>query len=107
MPLAGRLTYQQALPADRDQLTQRMPNGSVIKCMAVYDKPFWRQDGLSGQVISDVGPVKVVYDNSPPDGRPGGAVTLFEKYCGVVGFGAVVMDQLWGRSYFRWQRRAR
>jgi hypothetical protein len=24
-----------------------------------------------------------------------GTVTLFENYCGVVGFGAVVMDQLW------------
>ena len=24
-----------------------------------------------------------------------GAVTLFENYCGVVGFGAVVVDQLW------------
>ncbi|HEU4700989.1 MAG TPA: flavin monoamine oxidase family protein [Conexibacter sp.] len=69
--LAGRLVYDPALPADRDQLTQRTPNGSVIKCMAVYDEPFWRAAGLSGQATSDVGPVKVVYDNSPPDGSPG------------------------------------
>lgn len=69
--LAGRLTYGPALPARRDQLTQRMPNGSVIKCMAVYDEPFWRERGLSGQVTSDRGPVKVVFDNSPPGGRPG------------------------------------
>jgi monoamine oxidase len=69
--LAGRLVYDPPLPADRDQLTQRMPNGSVIKCMAIYDEPFWRAAGLSGQATSDVGPVKVVFDNSPPDGAPG------------------------------------
>ncbi|WP_326545402.1 FAD-dependent oxidoreductase [Mycolicibacterium sp. ND9-15] len=69
--LAGRLNYHPALPADRDQLTQRMPNGSVIKCMAVYDEPFWRANGLSGQGVSVTGPVKVFFDNSPPSGRPG------------------------------------
>jgi len=69
--LAGRLVYDPPLPADRDQLTQRMPNGSVIKCMAIYDAPFWRAAGLSGQATSDVGPVKVTFDNSPPDGSPG------------------------------------
>ena len=69
--LAGRFVYEPALPGHRDQLTQRTPNGSVIKCMAIYDEPFWRDAGLSGQLTSDRGPVKVVFDNSPPDGRPG------------------------------------
>jgi monoamine oxidase len=69
--LAGRFVYEPALPAPRDQLTQRIPNGSVIKCMAIYDEPFWRDAGFSAQVTSDRGPVKVVFDNSPPDGRPG------------------------------------
>jgi len=69
--LAGRLQYTPVLPAWRDQLTQRMPNGSVIKCMAIYQEPFWRADGLSGQVTSDSGPVKVAFDNSPPEGSPG------------------------------------
>jgi monoamine oxidase len=39
--------------------------------MAFYDEPFWRADGLTGQVTSDTGPVKVTFDNSPPDGSPG------------------------------------
>jgi monoamine oxidase len=69
--LAGRFIYEPALPGHRDQLTQRVPNGTVIKCMAIYDAPFWREAGLSGQLTSDRGPVKVVFDNSPPDGRPG------------------------------------
>jgi len=48
-----------------------MGQGSVVKCIAVYDEPFWRADGLSGQVTSADGPVKVMFDNSPPDGKPG------------------------------------
>src|SRR5215217_1336093 len=70
-PLAGRIAYDPALPGHRDQLTQRMPMGSVVKCMAIYDEPFWRKDGLSGQATSDIGPAKVIFDNSPPDGSPG------------------------------------
>jgi monoamine oxidase len=55
----------------RAQLTQRFPQGTVIKCEAVYDKPFWRDRGLTGQAVSLTGPVKVTFDNSPPDGSPG------------------------------------
>jgi monoamine oxidase len=69
--LCGRLSYDPPLPGLRDQLTQRMPQGSVIKCMAVYTEPFWRQEGLSGQATSVNGPVKVMFDNSPSGGTPG------------------------------------
>jgi monoamine oxidase len=69
--LAGRLEYDPPLPSWRDQLTQRMPAGSVIKAFAVYPEPFWRKDGLNGQAAADTGPVKVTFDNSPPSGKPG------------------------------------
>jgi len=69
--LAGRLEYDPILPSWRDQLTQRLPAGSVIKVCAVYDEPFWRKDGLTGQAASDRGPIKVTFDNSPPGGTPG------------------------------------
>jgi monoamine oxidase len=69
--LCGRIEYAPSLPSARDQLTQRFPMGSVIKCQAVYDAPFWREAGLTGQVTSDTGPVKITFDNSPPDGTPG------------------------------------
>ena len=69
--LAGRISYDPPLPGLRDQLTQRMPQGTVIKCMAVYDEPFWRPQGLSGQAISAAGPAKITFDNSPPSGSPG------------------------------------
>lgn len=69
--LASRISYEPKLPPARDMLTQRVPHGSVIKCMAVYARPFWRDEGLSGQVTSDRGPVGIVYDNSPPHGGRG------------------------------------
>jgi monoamine oxidase len=69
--LSGRIVYDPPLSGYRDQLTQRMPMGTVVKCMAVYDEPFWRSEGLSGQGTSDTGPVKFTSDNSPPDGTPG------------------------------------
>jgi monoamine oxidase len=70
-PIAGRLIYEPGLSSLRDQLTQRMPMGSLMKAEAVYDKPFWRDDGWNGQAISDVGPIKATFDNSPPDASVG------------------------------------
>ncbi|MBK8294064.1 MAG: flavin monoamine oxidase family protein [Solirubrobacterales bacterium] len=69
--VSAAITYDPILPFDRAQLIQRFPQGSAIKVQAVYDKPFWREEGLSGYVNSDIGPVKLMYDNSPPDGSKG------------------------------------
>jgi monoamine oxidase len=71
VPLAGRLVYDPALPAYRDQLTQRLTLGSAIKYLVVYDEPFWRADGLTGLAISHTSPVRAVLDGCPPDGTPG------------------------------------
>ncbi|WP_372730140.1 flavin monoamine oxidase family protein [Nocardioides sp.] len=69
--LAGRLHYDPLLPAWRDQLTQRVPAGTVAKTFAAYPTPFWRDAGLNGQAASDQGPVKVAFDVSPPGGEIG------------------------------------
>lgn len=69
--LAGRIDYSPAMPPLRDHLTSRAPMGSVIKVHAIYDTPWWRDEGLSGRVVSDKGPIKVVFDNSTPEGKPG------------------------------------
>ena len=69
--LAGRLRYRPALPGYRDQFTQRVPMGTVIKIQCLYERPFWREDGLTGQVTSDTGAVRITFDNTPPDGSPG------------------------------------
>jgi monoamine oxidase len=69
--LAGRISYDPPLPADRDQLTQAAPMGSVIKCLAIYDEPFWRYAGYSGQATSDGPAAQVTFDTGPPAGPPG------------------------------------
>jgi monoamine oxidase len=76
--LAGRIDYSPKLPGMREQLTQRTPMGSVIKVQAIYDRPFWRDQGLNGQVVSDTGPVQVTFDNSPPDGSRGVVMGFIE-----------------------------
>jgi monoamine oxidase len=78
--LAGRIRYIPALPARRDGLTQRMAQGTVIKCIAVYDTPFWREDGLTGHAFTDCGPVTLTYDNSPPTGSPGVVAAFIEGH---------------------------
>jgi monoamine oxidase len=69
--LCQRIQFSPALPPGRDRLTQNWPMGSVVKCEAVYDKPFWRDEGLTGQVVSDASPIKITFDNTPASGAVG------------------------------------
>ncbi len=69
--LVARIDFEPGLPVDRQQLLARQPQGNVVKCMAVYDRPWWRDRGLSGQFASDVGPLGATFDNTPPPGSPG------------------------------------
>jgi monoamine oxidase len=64
-PLAARIAYEPALPAARDHLTQRMPQGAAIKLVAIYNEPFWREQRLSGQAALDRGEIRVIFDHSP------------------------------------------
>jgi monoamine oxidase len=76
--LAGRLCYRPALPALRDGLTQQVPMGAVIKVQVAYERPFWRGDGLAGDVISLDDPVSVVLDNTPHAASIGVLVAFIE-----------------------------
>jgi monoamine oxidase len=66
--LAQRIVYDPALPGPRDQLMQRMPMGATVKCVATYDRPFWRERGLSGESVSADGPVTATFDDTSADG---------------------------------------
>lgn len=77
-PVIPQLHFEPQLPPAYVQFFQRQPMGATIKVNAVYRTPFWRKAGLSGSVVSDTGPIEVVYDNSPPDGRPGVLVGFME-----------------------------
>ena len=77
-PVIGAIRFSPQLPPAYDQVLQRQPMGSVLKVNAIYNRPFWRDQGLSGTAISTTGPLQIVYDNSPPDGRPGVLVGFME-----------------------------
>jgi len=70
-PLAVRITFEPGLAATKDQLFQHLPLGSIGKSIAIYDKAWWRDKGLTGQATSDVGPINATFDISPASGTPG------------------------------------
>ncbi|KAG5804603.1 hypothetical protein H9Q74_012395 [Fusarium xylarioides] len=57
--LAGRIVYQPP--------RQRVPMGSIGKAIANYKTPFWRDQGLSGEVASLEAVSQSTFDSSPPD----------------------------------------
>jgi monoamine oxidase len=69
--LATRIHFTPGLPASKRKVLKAMVPGKLIKAEAIYDRPFWRDAGLSGQSASDAGPANTTFDNSPPDGSVG------------------------------------
>jgi monoamine oxidase len=69
--IAARIEFEPALPEQRRQLAERLRPGALNKCVALYDEPFWRADGLSGESVTDAGPVTLTFDCSPQDGSAG------------------------------------
>jgi len=66
-----RISFKPSLSGRRAHLHAKMPPGYVIKCMARYERPFWRDAGLSGQAGSPDRPLAITFDNSPRDGSCG------------------------------------
>jgi monoamine oxidase len=91
--LAARIDFAPGLPKARRNLLRGIVPGHLIKWEAVYETPFWRTSGLSGQVVSDQGPANTTFDNTPPGGSPG------------ILFGFVGGDQ--ARSFAKLNRLAR
>ncbi|MET8778172.1 FAD-dependent oxidoreductase [Nocardia sp. NPDC004654] len=71
LAIASQILYEPMLPVDRSFLHQRMPSGSIIKTSVVYDQPFWRSDGLSGQSVAPGSPATITIDACTDTGRPG------------------------------------
>lgn len=66
-PLAAAIEMSPASPA-RSQLLQKAAMGAIVKVCVAYDRPFWRERGLSGEVVSTRGPLAVLFDNTSSDG---------------------------------------
>ncbi len=62
--LYSRVSFDPPLPRRQHQMHQHQSLGFVIKVHAVYETPFWREDGLSGTGFSASSLVQEVYDNT-------------------------------------------
>ncbi|XP_061579249.1 amine oxidase [flavin-containing] [Cololabis saira] len=65
-----KMHFSPELPPLRNQLINRVPMGSVIKCMVYYKENFWRKKGYCGSmVIEEEGsPIGLTLDDTKPDG---------------------------------------
>ena len=76
--IASQINYEPMLPVDRSFLHQRMPLGAVFKIALVYDEPFWRADGLSGQSFAPGSPANLTIDSCTDTGNPGVLTVITE-----------------------------
>lgn len=56
---AIRIDFDPVLPRRRTRLMQRLEMGAVIKCFALYDKPFWRE-----RPVNPVDPDELIFDDT-------------------------------------------
>jgi len=69
------ITFSPTLPRALARQWRRTPTWMAphAKYLALYDTPFWREQGLSGEVRSALGPLVEIHDAS----MPGGGAALF------------------------------
>jgi monoamine oxidase len=65
------IAFDPVLPEDRRALYRAAVAGPESKTLVVYDTPFWRDDGFSGQSADPHSASEVTIDASPADGTPG------------------------------------
>ncbi|MFQ5698543.1 MAG: flavin monoamine oxidase family protein [Myxococcota bacterium] len=100
-----RIDFVPELPLQRRELVHGWllaPHSRALKLAAVYPEPFWRAEGLSGLLLGNRPPLEFVFDNSPPEGRPGvlGAIVAADELgpLGAVARRERVVDLL-GRTF--------
>ena len=67
--VAAGISFDPALPPSRTDALRAIPTWMAghAKCVAVYDRPFWRARGLSGDAMSRIGPMVEIHDASTDD----------------------------------------
>jgi len=69
--LALGIAFAPPLPDDRTALYRNAIGGWETKTLVVYEEPFWRSDGLSGQTAGPRSAAEVTLDASSSSGSPG------------------------------------
>jgi len=75
--LAAEIRFEPRLPHARVTALSSVPMGAVTKVSAVYSRPFWRENGLSGKAVTARGPLTAVFDNSAPGADAAGVLVGF------------------------------
>lgn len=65
------LEWSPPMPSDHQRLHAAAAGGSVIKFVGVYETPFWRGHGLTGESMDYDGAVMLTMDASPHDASYG------------------------------------
>lgn len=69
-PLAAQLTFTPPLPDEQLTTMAALRLGAYTKFIAQYDRPWWREQGLSGLALCTAGPIQMVVDDTDdPAGR--------------------------------------
>jgi len=70
--IAAKITCTPALPPEATRAMQAVPTwmAGQAKAMAIYNTPFWRDAGLSGDAMSRAGPMVELHDASPAQNGP-------------------------------------
>ena len=71
--VAAKITYEPELSIVETQALMAIPTwmGGQAKFVAVYDEPFWRTAGLSGDAMSRHGPLVEIHDASDAQTKTG------------------------------------
>jgi monoamine oxidase len=64
--LAAAIRFEPALPGDHALLIAKMPAGTEVKTVAIYEEPFWRADGISGATVATDDLIEVTLDTTQP-----------------------------------------
>lgn len=65
------IEFEPPLPAQMRGLDNTWPLGTSSKVFVAYERPFWREQELSGEAVLDTGAVFITFDASPDEGGPG------------------------------------
>ena len=70
--IAVEIVFSPALPPNAVASIKNVPTwmAGQAKVVAVYDRAFWRDEGLSGDAMSRFGPMVEIHDASPATGGP-------------------------------------
>lgn len=70
--IAAQMAYTPPLPSPVLKTMEDVPTwmAGQAKAVAVYERAFWREDGLSGDAMSRLGPMVEIHDASPEAGGP-------------------------------------